>query len=403
MPVSLNGTMTQPPAPEDVLAQMIAEADAQAQQSQQQVQQAQAQAQQAQQAYQGAAQAPQEVPNDFISSLASNLASVIGGTPSYRENQQQTALQHRAELLKRRADNLQALRDVYSQKADEAQKANDLAEQEKYRTKMHALDQKFDLVSENAKRTFTAAENEKNRKAEKELAALRGPTAASQRAGDESDLNDAADSVVAGESNLTDYPIYQRPKINAIIRQSGRKITPKKVRDTLQGLSAARGVIANLKTLSENINVGGRKEQLLIGAKRAAGAATRQDDDAALYDDARKGFLATLSRATGERGVLTDQDVARARALLPRFIDNKDLAAKKITQMQDFLDQIEKRTVETYTQPNAGVGQSETATAPAPVRMVWMLAPDKKTRKQVPADKVDSFKARGATVISNGR
>ena len=51
--------------------------------------------------------------------------------------------------------------------------------------------------------------------------------------------------------------------------------------------------------------------------------------DAKIYLDERDAFLASLSRASGERGVLTDQDVARVKNALPGPSDTVEVAARK--------------------------------------------------------------------------
>lgn len=98
---------------------------------------------------QAAAQPPPQLDamSAFLPALFGNIASVISQNPSYRENAQQTVQQRRGDLLLSRQQNLQALRDVYSQKADEAQRAGDLETVEKYRGKFETLGKTLELIN----------------------------------------------------------------------------------------------------------------------------------------------------------------------------------------------------------------------------------------------------------------
>lgn len=118
MSASLTGTMVDP-------ERLAAE---QQQLLEQQTEQARAQAQQALSQYQGAAQAPpaQLSPLDtFLPTLVGNIASVIAQDPSYRQHGHEEVKRRQSELLKNRADTLQALQDNYAMKAKAAQEAGD--------------------------------------------------------------------------------------------------------------------------------------------------------------------------------------------------------------------------------------------------------------------------------------
>jgi hypothetical protein len=67
------------------------------------------------------------------------------------------------------------------------------------------------------------------------------------------------------------------------------------------------------------------------------GASTGANPEAALYKDIKDAFLTTLSRASGERGVLTDKDIERLDNALPDFNDTEDLARRKMQEVKDLL------------------------------------------------------------------
>jgi hypothetical protein len=82
---------------------------------------------------------------------------------------------------------------------------------------------------------------------------------------------------------------------------------------------------------------------------------------------------------SGEKGVLTEQDVSRAANLLPDERDTQETAKAKVTALRDFLNEVVARRLDPAWQPAAGdrrVGAdlqpieatppATTAAAPAP-------------------------------------
>jgi len=59
-----------------------------------------------------------------------------------------------------------------------------------------------------------------------------------------------------------------------------------------------------------------------------------QFPEAAIYKDTTAAFGSMLTRAAGERGVLTQQDVQRILNALPRFDDTKDMAENKLQRLR---------------------------------------------------------------------
>jgi hypothetical protein len=160
----------------DPLTLMQAEAVRQQQELAARTQAATQGAQQAQQAYQQAAAAPPpQLPmaDAFVPALLGNLASVISQNPAYQQQGQEQVQQSKAELLKARADNLQALRDAYSQKADEAAKAGDLEAQITARTKMDTFSKLHDEVMANHDREFKAEQANLDRQSAERIASER--------------------------------------------------------------------------------------------------------------------------------------------------------------------------------------------------------------------------------------
>lgn len=309
--------------------------------------------QEATSAYQQAAAepAPQLNPADiFLPTLVGNIASILGGNPDYRQSAQEGIKQKRSELLQARAQNLQALRDTATQKAELAQRAGDLEAQAKAHGDVERLNKTLDVILKQQEQAFHAEQGRLDRASRERIEAGR-QQAQTGAATDE--LEDILNSVESGQTEITNYPIKQRPAIVSGIARRGGTIFPKKVRDTVNTISGARGVVDELKNLSALVNTASGPAAYAMGLKKmAAGAA--QDPDVNAFNAARQGFLATISRATGERGVLTDQDAARARALLPTVFSSKEVAAKNLGLLENFLTKLENRAIQTYTTKKVG-------------------------------------------------
>lgn len=66
--------------------------------------------------------------------------------------------------------------------------------------------------------------------------------------------------------------------------------------------------------------------------------ALKMNSEAAAYNDMRNGFLAQVSKALGESGVLTNQDVERVKALVPALEDTPDQASAKWEELMSILN-----------------------------------------------------------------
>jgi len=109
---------------------------------------------------------------------------------------------------------------------------------------------------------------------------------------------------------------------------------------------------AKISSLSRSVDLlmenharagGGRGVRGLLGATLGRTPGVRSlglDEDAQVFEDQRKALIAPLARAiSGEVGVLTDRDIARAEGLLPRLSDPTDVAQRKAKDLQDLIAQ----------------------------------------------------------------
>lgn len=87
--------------------------------------------------------------------------------------------------------------------------------------------------------------------------------------------------------------------------------------------------------------------------------------NAGIYKSSVGAFLSQLTRAAGERGVLTNQDVERIRKALPTFLDTKASAAKKFDIIEGIFNEAQDRfTAALQTQFGKGQGLQPTKQVP---------------------------------------
>jgi hypothetical protein len=153
---------------------------------------------------------------------------------------------------------------------------------------------------------------------------------------DDEFVDSYVEAVATGEIKYENVPMKLRGKVLTRAQDLGLVAMPRKVRDTIEAMDKAEGIIniidSNIKKLKARSDAG----QLLAG-KWARVAATFQSDPDAQLALTQIGLLGNLARSvSGERGVLTDQDVERAMSLLPQPEDRADVAIRKIEQLRKF-------------------------------------------------------------------
>ena len=169
----LAGTLT----PEGGLSQLEAAQAEIAQQLAARTTAAQQAAGQAGTAFQEAAGAPPPgfLPGDtFLPQILGAIASVIGQSPEFSRQAEEGIATRRSALLKARAENLQALRDQFLEKAREAQQAGDREAEITARQKFETLSKQFDLVNSNAERAAAMERTEIQEAGALEREQLRG-------------------------------------------------------------------------------------------------------------------------------------------------------------------------------------------------------------------------------------
>lgn len=191
-----------------------------------------------------------------------------------------------------------------------------------------------------------------------------------------------AQRVINGEMQITAIPARtgMRDAVLAEIVSGGEAIMPQKARDTISAINAAKVIVNKLSEANASIPRGEGMGRFVSGVGNVASLVTQQGPSARYAKDA-KGMLSNLSRAMGERGVLTNQDIERVRALVPNLWDSGSFSAQQLDDLNSFLDELTNRTVTTYTKPQAGIGaQAAPAnSAPAKVGVIrFVTGPDGK-------------------------
>ena len=123
----------------------------------------------------------------------------------------------------------------------------------------------------------------------------------------------------------------------------GLQPTSQKVKDTINNLNKADVIANQIEKAVDKLELGDNPASAAIRAAQLyIEARSKSNVNAVAYESLKEGLLAQLARATGEVGVLTDQDIQRARSLLPSFNDTKETAKAKISQLRSFFSDLKK-------------------------------------------------------------
>ena len=155
----------------------------------------------------------------------------------------------------------------------------------------------------------------------------------------------AAESVKGGYQTIQQLPEKQRTAVGAFGKELGLEPTakeetkPEEVRKQEQKLGTIEVSVSELEKQLNQIGgasrgkLGGTLGKLLAGATGGEVAT-----DVADYEALRKALIGPLARGiSGEVGVLTDRDIARAEGLLPKVTDAKKLAKRKLDNLRSLI------------------------------------------------------------------
>jgi hypothetical protein len=143
----------------------------------------------------------------------------------------------------------------------------------------------------------------------------------------------------------------QKGQIIPLLTESGFDFLPEKARNSIAALNQGSAIVSKIEEVSKNLNVAPAGLQQIGGLFGSLAGKAGVANPAAAIGDIKRGLVATLSRAVGERGVLTDRDIQRAQALIPTPFDSAGRAKQKIQLLKSFFDELKQRAISTATAP----------------------------------------------------
>lgn len=160
----------------------------------------------------------------------------------------------------------------------------------------------------------------------------------------------------------------QLPYAQQVSAQTGIPLLSTEDANKVQEAQATyTGAVTLLDTIANsalNVIYAETTGQAIEQAARLEARALLPNSQERLYKDTKKAFLSMLTRAAGEKGVLTDIDVQRIEKALPTFLDTRQIAQQKQAQLRKIFDAQVQGAVSAYlgvnpTQPNTAAGSGQ--------------------------------------------
>ena len=145
----------------------------------------------------------------------------------------------------------------------------------------------------------------------------------------------AVSGIQSGQIGIKDIPEAQRTGVSIGLQGVGYE-APEKSNTTKQSFDASTNFIDILEKRfmsaggGEYAGTGAR----VSGTKKSLAGELGVNPSAKTYNDARKGFAATLKQLTGDTGVLTENDYSRLAGLLPSLGATPEEAQNKFSDLR---------------------------------------------------------------------
>src|SRR3990167_1573238 len=153
-----------------------------------------------------------------------------------------------------------------------------------------------------------------------------------------------------GNTTIAGVPANLKTSVVNAMEQQGVVTLSDTQRNTIDSVDRSISILNQLEgTLSSLGLAESAAGRFTVGAGLNLGALFKTNENATLYNSQKESLLASLARATGERGVLTDQDVERARKALPSLTDTSSVANGKLEQFKSLMEEFKSRAVKTFT------------------------------------------------------
>lgn len=126
-----------------------------------------------------------------------------------------------------------------------------------------------------------------------------------------------------------------------------------KVQESLQSFSSAKALVDQIVSLSSKVltaqdNAGDQTAQAVKLKAIELAPSLSTNNNAKQFISARNSVLSLLTRAAGEKGVLTNQDIARIAQALPSYSDSATLAAQKASNFSSVLQSVMTGALNAY-------------------------------------------------------
>lgn len=161
--------------------------------------------------------------------------------------------------------------------------------------------------------------------------------------------------------NTGQVPLAQRTAANAGLPLLSKDDVNEIQKGYATYLSAKNLMSTVLDTARKLITAKGPADAVMQYAKINAGAVTRTNTDAKVFLDTTKAFSSLLTRAAGEKGVLTNMDVQRIINGLPNPGDTKDIMEEKAVKFDALFKSQFQSAMQAYIGQTGQVSQAENA------------------------------------------
>ena len=134
----------------------------------------------------------------------------------------------------------------------------------------------------------------------------------------------------------------------------------RRVREAIANFNSADSMLTAIEDLTYKVITAKSPEE--IPAQYISGrieSISRYNPDAVVFLSSLDAFSSMLTRAAGEKGVLTTQDVQRIINALPKLTDTQASAGLKIKTLKSLYEAIKSGSVSAYTESISELGESE--------------------------------------------
>jgi hypothetical protein len=159
--------------------------------------------------------------------------------------------------------------------------------------------------------------------------------------------------LASGQAGLQNVPMAIRTAVVEYMGQTGQEyISPAFTGKSKEAITAFNTSKAQLDTIEQQMNQvitatspAQTLAQVIMGQVGIFAPQTK------VYNDTIAAFTSMLARAAGEKGVLTDTDIARIKKALPSLNDTVATAQQKMTILRTLYQNIEQGALNAYSSP----------------------------------------------------